>query len=80
VKMHQKLCFVACHGFAFILSDSKLNEEEAKKKITEEDGDGDGSLSWPEYIKSSLGYSEADLEAFNKDSDKETALLMEKVR
>lgn len=57
---------------------SKLNEEEAKKKIAEEDSDGDRLISWLEYIKSSLGYSEADLEAFNKESDKETALLMEK--
>ncbi|XP_048255832.1 reticulocalbin-2-like isoform X3 [Haliotis rufescens] len=43
-----------------------LDEEEALKKLAEEDGDGDGKLAFGEYLKQQYDYSQEELKAIKE--------------
>lgn len=61
---------------------SKLNLEDTKMRMKTDDRDKDGFVTWDEYLESTYGMSESELEEFKKDDvdAKESQHQMDKVQ
>ncbi|XP_046565804.1 calumenin-B-like [Haliotis rubra] len=54
-----------------------LDEEEALKLLTEQDGDGDGKLTFGEYLKQQYDYSQEEVKAMKAKGDADDKSILE---